>query len=90
MLRSRHTAAALLLCALAALAGSATALRPLVAAQAQAAAEALHLESRSKHGGDKGRDEKLNLRPLIGIVSQVSGGAGPSCGAPLALALLPA
>ena len=77
--RSRLTAPALLLLCLAALAGGAAAVRPLAEVQAQAAAEALQLESRGKHSGDKGGEQKLNLRPLIGIVSQVGGVLGRSC-----------
>ncbi|KAI7836202.1 hypothetical protein COHA_009927 [Chlorella ohadii] len=69
--RSRLTAPALLLLCLAALAGGAAAVRPLAEVQAQAAAEALQLESRGKHSGDKGGEQKLNLRPIIGIVSQL-------------------
>ncbi len=84
MIPSRQTAAALLLlCALAALAGGAAAVRPLAEVQAQAAAEALQLDSRGKHGGGKGGEEKLNLRPIIGIVSQVGGVLRRSCRAVL-------
>ena len=78
MTQSRHAAPALLLCALAALAGCAAAVRPLAAVQAEAAAEALHLELRGRHSGDQDGSEKLNLRPLIGIVSQVGQSWGMS------------
>lgn len=72
MARSRHTPA-LLLCALAALAGCAAAVRPLAVVQAQAAAAAagLQLGARGRHDKGGGGEAKLNLRPLIGIVSQV-------------------